>query len=147
MNDFFRRYKTLAVLGLSRNPKSFSRQAWSFLRSKGYKLYPVNPNADTIDGVRCYPSVEELPEVQAAIFFTPPQTTGQLLPQLKAKGIEHVWFQQGSADKAALQAAQRLGLEYVDSCVFLHHPESGFPHNVHRFIANLFGRDQVPAGR
>lgn len=140
MNDFFKRYNTLAVMGLSRNPKAFSRQAYSFLRSKGYQLYPVNPNTKNIDGDPCYPSLESLPEVQGAIFFTTPSVTGKLLPECKEKGITNVWFQQGSTDKTVHQLADNLGIRYVDSCVFLHHPDSGFPHNFHRFMVKIFGQ-------
>ncbi len=140
MNDFFSRFKSLAVLGLSRDPKSFSRQAFSFLQSKGYELYPVNPHVESIDGQVCFESVEALPEVQAAIFFTSPGVSLELLLLCKEKGIVNVWFQQGSADQTVLKAADELGITYTKSCVFLHHPGAGFPHNVHRFLAGAFGK-------
>ncbi len=141
MDDFFSRYKKLAILGLSRNPKAFSRQIYTFLKSKGFDLYPVNPNVEFIDGIKCYPSIESLPEVQAAVFITPPRVSEQLLSQCKEKGITNVWFQQGSADQAVLRIADQLGMNYRDSCVFLHHPESGFPHNFHRFMVRLFSKN------
>jgi len=140
MNDFFARFKTLAVLGLSRDPKSFSRQAYSFLQSKGYELYSVNPHVSSIDGQVCFESVEALPEVQAAIFFTNPGVSMELLPLCREKGIVNVWFQQGSADQAVLKAADKLGVTCTKSCVFLHHPGAGFPHNIHRFLAGAFGK-------
>ncbi|KAF1084454.1 hypothetical protein SPSYN_02231 [Sporotomaculum syntrophicum] len=140
MNDFFARFKSLAVLGLSRKPKSFSRQAYDFLQSQGYELYPVNPHAKAIAGQACYDSVEALPEVEAAVFFTPPGVSMALLPLCKEKGIVYVWFQQGSADKAVLKVADELGITYTKSCVFLHQPGAGFPHNVHRILAGVFGK-------
>jgi len=140
MNDFFTRFKSLAIFGLSREPKSFSRQAYAFLQSKGYELYPVNPHLESIDGRACFASVEALPEVQAAIFFTSPGVSAELLPRCKERGIVEVWFQQGSADQAVLKAADQLGINYTNSCVFLHQPGAGFPHNVHRFLAGALGR-------
>jgi len=142
MNDFFQRYNRLAVLGLSRSPKAFSRQVYSFLLTKGYELYPVNPNADNIDGRPCFPTVAALPPVQGAIFFTPPEITAKLLPLCQQQGIKEVWFQQGAANQTVLEEASRLGITYVDSCVFLHHPESGFPHNFHRFMVKIFSKGQ-----
>ncbi len=142
MDDFFSRYTKLAILGVSRDPKAFSRQAYAFLHSNGYELYPVNPNTETIEGQKCYPSIESLPDVQAAVFFTPPRVSEQLLPLCKDKGIVNVWFQQGSADQTVLELAGSLGMSYRDSCVFLHHPESGFPHNLHRFMVKVFSRDK-----
>lgn len=141
MNDFFTRFNRLAVLGLSRNPKSFSRQAYDFLKSKGYEMYPVNPSAGIIEGQKSYDSVASLPELEAAIFFTPPRVSETLLPECRKKGIMEVWFQPGSADDAVMNLADELGVKYENSCVFLHHPEAGFPHNVHRFIMRVLGKD------
>ncbi|PKM76708.1 MAG: hypothetical protein CVU90_11025 [Firmicutes bacterium HGW-Firmicutes-15] len=142
MNGFFTRFNRFAVLGLSRNPKSFSRQACALLKSEGYEIYPVNPNTDVIDDQTCYNSVESLPEVQAAIFFTTPRVTETLLPVCKDKGIIEVWFQQGSADNAVIKAADDLGMTYKKSCVFLHQPNAGFPHNFHRLMVRILGIDK-----
>ncbi|MEQ8237414.1 MAG: CoA-binding protein [Syntrophomonadaceae bacterium] len=141
MLDFFTRFNKLAILGVSSDPKSFSRQAYAFLRAQGYELYPVNPHLDSIEGQPCYKSLELVPPVQAAVFFTRPRVTEQLLPICKAQGIQDVWFQQGSADKAVHKAATELGIKFNDSCVFLHHAKAGFPHNVHRFIVRALGKD------
>lgn len=142
MNDFFAKFNRFAVLGLSRNPKSFSRQACAFLKSEGYEIYPVNPNTDVIDGQTCYNSLASLPDVSAAIFFTPPRVTESLLSACKDKGIMDVWFQQGSADKDVIKRADELKLTCKNSCVFLHHPHSGFPHNFHRSIVRILGLDK-----
>jgi predicted CoA-binding protein len=142
MKDFFTIFHRFAVLGLSRNPNSFSRRASKFLVSEGCEIYPVNPNTDNIDGQICYSSIESLPEVEAAIFFTNPRVTEKLLPLCKEKGIVNVWLQQGSADNDVLNAAEKLGINYKKSCVFMHHPKAGFPHNVHGAIVRIFGLDK-----
>lgn len=129
-------------MGLSRNPNSFSQKACAFLKTRGYKILPVNPKTDIIEGQACYDSVESLPDVQAAIFFTNPRVTEEILPRCKAKGITHVWFQRGSADPSVFKRAETLGLNYKNSCVFLHHPNAGFPHNLHRFIERVFKIEQ-----
>lgn len=139
--DFFTRFNKLAILGVSGDPKAFSRQAYAFLRAQGYELFPVNPHLDSIEGQPCYKSLELVPPVRAAVFFTRPRVTEQLLPICKAQGIENVWFQQGSADQAVHEVAAGLGIKFDDSCVFLHHAKAGFPHNVHRFIVRVLGKD------
>ncbi|HEX3011368.1 MAG TPA: CoA-binding protein [Syntrophomonadaceae bacterium] len=140
MNDFFTKFQRFAVLGLSRNPNSFSRKACSFLASQGCEVFPVNPSADNIDGRTCY-TIESLPEVQAAIFFTNPRVTSKLLPSLKSKGIVHAWFQRGSADQTVIKEAQELGISYKNSCLFMHHPNASFPHRFHGGILRLFNLD------
>ena len=139
MTDFFTRYNRFAVLGLSRKPKSFSRQACEFLKSQGCQIYPVNPHTEKIDGQVCYKSIADTPDPQAAIFFTNPRVTEKLLPVCKEKGIIHVWLQQGSADNDVLKVADNLGIQYENSCVFMHHPKAGFPHNLHRSIVKILG--------
>ncbi len=138
MEDFFVHFKNFAVIGLSGKPKSFSRSACDFLRSQGCNIYPVNPNVSEIDGQQCYGSIESLPGVDAAIFFTNPKVTVELLPLCKDKGITQVWFQQGSANDAVINMVKDLNIRYKNSCVFMHHPEAGFPHNFHRFINKVF---------
>ncbi len=143
MKDFFRKYHRFAVVGLSRDPKSFSRGACKFLIDQGCELVAVNPREENIAGIVSMPSLDLIPEVDGAIFFTNPRVTVTLLPQCLDKGIKKVWFQQGSADEAVLKLAQQLGLSYVNSCVFLHHPRAGFPHNVHRAVARVFKLDNT----
>lgn len=142
MKDFFTKFNRFAALGISRDPKSFSRKAVAFLQNQGCEIFPVNPNMSDIDGQACYKSVESLPEVDAAIFFTPPRVTERLLPACKEKGIIAVWFQQGSADDAAIKVADGLGINYHDSCVYMHHPNAGFPHNFHGFVVRVLGKEQ-----
>lgn len=141
MEDFFTKFKEFAVVGLSGNPKSFSRGACNFLKSQGCSIYPVNPNAKEIDGQTCYNSLYAVPQVQAAIFFTNPRVTVEQLTICQDKGITHLWFQQGSADADVIDKAQKLNLQYKISCVFLHHPKAGFPHSFHRFINRVFRID------
>ena len=57
--------KTLAVAGLSRDEKSMSAAVFKELKAKGYTLYAVNPNADSIRGEKCYPGMAALPAVAA----------------------------------------------------------------------------------
>ncbi|MDD4803551.1 MAG: CoA-binding protein [Syntrophomonas sp.] len=141
MEDFFMKFKEFAVVGLSSNSKSFSRGACNYLKSQGYSIYPVNPNVKEIDGQTCYSSLDSVPQVQAAIFFTNPRVTVEQLAICKEKGINQVWFQQGSANAYVIDKAKELGLQYKNSCVFLHQPNAGFPHNFHRFINKVFKID------
>ncbi|WP_406672632.1 CoA-binding protein [Natronospira sp.] len=141
MQDFFIRFRTFAVLGLSRKPKSFSRKVYAFLKDEGFILYPVNPHMEKIDDQEAFKDISSLPPVEAAIFFTNPRVTEKLLPLCKEKGILNVWFQLGSADANVLKLAHELGLHFKTSCVFLHRPRAGFPHNVHRFVVKKLGLD------
>jgi predicted CoA-binding protein len=71
INEFLQP-KKFAFIGLSRDPKKFSRNIFKELAVKGYDLYPVNPNMDDVEGIKCYHDVSDLPEsVSYGLFMTP----------------------------------------------------------------------------
>src|SRR3972149_5092783 len=89
--------KTLAIAGISRDEKSFSRSAYRNLRRKGYRILPVNPNAREIEGEKCYPNLGALPEkVGGVILFTQPAETEKVIREAADLGIKRIWIQQGA---------------------------------------------------
>jgi len=53
--------KNLAISGVSRNPQKFGNMLFRTLKGKGFQIFPINPNAESIDGDTCYHSVNDLP--------------------------------------------------------------------------------------
>ena len=64
---------TLAVVGASRDPNKFGNKVYKDLVAKGYRTFPVNPNADSIDGQRCYHHLKALPEAVGGVVLVVPQ--------------------------------------------------------------------------
>jgi acyl-CoA synthetase (NDP forming) len=66
MNAIFRLInpRSVAVIGASADPTKTSGRPIAYLRKHGFEgaIYPVNPKADTIAGLKCYPDVASLPE-------------------------------------------------------------------------------------
>lgn len=142
--DGFLQQKTIAAVGYSRDPKSFSAMAGKELKAKGYRLIPVNPKAESIEGEKCYPSVATISEkVGAAIFFTSPAETEKVLREAASAGIRKVWIQQGAQSEGAVRFCRENNLEAVTGkCIMMFaEPVASF-HAFHRWIAKLFG--QVP---
>jgi predicted CoA-binding protein len=134
--------KTLAVAGLSRNAQSFSARTHEELKKKGYRLFPVNPNAESIGGEKCYPSVAALPEkVGGVLLFTPPSQTEKVVREAAAAGIRRIWIQQGAQSDAAVEFCRQKGLEAVSGqCILMFaEPVASF-HGVHKWFKGLFGR-------
>ncbi len=133
--------KTLAVVGMSRDPRSFSTNAAKELRAKGYRLFFVNPNATEIEGEKCYPSLAALPEkVAAALVLTPPRATEQAVKDAVEAGATRIWIQQGTESEAALAFCREKNLSVVSGhCILMFAEPAGFPHRVHRWVKGLFG--------
>jgi predicted CoA-binding protein len=50
--DDFLAQKTVAVVGVSRGGKKFGNAVLKDLKEKGYRVFPINPNAESIEGER-----------------------------------------------------------------------------------------------
>lgn len=133
--------KTLAVAGLSRDEKSFSAAAFKELRKKGYTLYPVNPNATTILGETCYPSVAALPrKVGGVLVFTAPANTEKVVREAAAAGIRRIWIQQGAQSEGALRFCADNKLPAVSrQCILMFAEPVSSIHAFHRWVKRLFG--------
>jgi hypothetical protein len=133
--------KTLAIVGLSRDGKSMSAAAFKELKAKGCKLYPVNPNADSIRGEKCYPNLAALPaKVGGVVVFTAPAQTEKVVREAVAAGIRRVWIQQGAQSDAALRFCADNKLPAVSrQCILMYaEPVASF-HAFHRWVKKLFG--------
>ena len=110
IDPFFCDSDSLAIIGLSHDPYDISYKVYDLLKDEFDGLYPINPRMTRlITGERCYKSLQEIPRVDTAIFFTDPCTSKEMLPECKKKGIDYVWFQKGSANEAVMGEAERLG--------------------------------------
>ncbi len=58
--DDFLAHKRLAVVGVSRDRRHFSRSVVRALRERGYEVIPVNPQTGEIDGLPCVPRVQAI---------------------------------------------------------------------------------------
>lgn len=114
IKKFLDKSNVFAVVGASRDPRKYGYKIYSDLRAAGYKVYPVNPNADEVLGDKCYPSLESLPELPHVVdLVVPPNVTNQIVKDCKKLGIGKVWMQPGSESKTALKFCKENGIEAV----------------------------------
>ena len=128
--------RTLAVVGASRKGRKFGNLAYRGLKMKGFRLLPVNPNAETIEGDRCYPSLSALPErVEGVLIVVPPAETERVVRDAAAAGIRRVWMQQGAASPEAIRFCQENGISVVHGeCILMFAEPAAFYHRAHRWV-------------
>lgn len=133
--------KTIAVVGLSRDPASIGRAAYKKLKAAGYALRAVNPNAAEIDGEAAYPNLAALPEKpDALIFFTKPEQTLAVLREAAERGVGRVWIQQGAESPAVLDFCRERNLTAVaKQCIMMYAPPVDSIHAFHRGVKKFFG--------
>jgi len=110
--------QTWAVVGCSPDPYRDSNRIAALLQSRGFRVIPVNPNADEILGERCVASVHDIDEpVDVVDIFRRSSEAGAHVDEAIAIGAKAVWLQLGVIDPAAAERARAAGLRVVmDRC-------------------------------
>jgi uncharacterized protein len=126
--DVLKKWRTIAVVGASKNPEKEACSVPRYLKEQGYVIIPVNPTAAEILGERAYPSLLELPEevgrtVDVVEVFRPsdelPQVALQSAEMKRRFGRPFVfWAQQGLESEDAKRILESNGIQYVmDACM------------------------------
>jgi predicted CoA-binding protein len=61
IEEILAKYKTVAVVGLSRDPDKYSHRVSAYLKAHGFRIVPVNPFADEVLGEKSYKSLLDIP--------------------------------------------------------------------------------------
>lgn len=107
--------RTWAVVGASDDPWRSSYGVAELLVARGYDVVPVNPNHETVLGLRCYPTLADVPRpVDVVDLFRRSEEAGAHVDEAVAIGARAVWTQLGVfPDEAALDRARAAGLTVV----------------------------------
>jgi uncharacterized protein len=121
------RLRTWAVVGCSPEPSRDSHRIARLLKSRGYRVIPVNPAAGELLGERCYASLGEVPERADVVdVFRRSDAAGAHVDEAIEIGARAVWLQLGVIDEAAAERARAAGLQVVmDRCPAIELPRLG----------------------
>jgi predicted CoA-binding protein len=130
--EILTKYKTIAVVGLSREPDKDSHKVSAYLKKHGFRIIPVNPFADEALGEKSYKSLLDMPpEIQKTIevvdIFRPSKDVQPIVEQaIKLKAMygnpRVVWMQLGIVNEQAAEAAKKAGLTVVmNKCMMIEH--------------------------
>ena len=141
----FLSHKRLAVIGVSRDSKDFGNGLYRELRRRGYEAIPVNPNAQVLEGERCFANVREIqPAPEAALVLTSTAASEQIVQECAEAGVKQVWLYgvsgPASVNARAIEVATSHGMKVIPGyCVYMFLPGSAFYHRAHGFVARLTG--------
>lgn len=108
---------TIAIIGASASRSKYGNKAVRAYKDRGFVVYPVNPNHDTIESLRSYPSILDIPgRVETVSVYLPPAKTLTILEDIKEKNPDAVFFNPGSENEAVIQKAEELGLNALQAC-------------------------------
>ncbi|MCP8316984.1 MAG: CoA-binding protein [archaeon] len=123
ITEILRNYRNVAVVGLSRDPNKDSYEVADYLKSKGYKIIPINPFADEILGERCYKSLLDLPDdikrsIEIVDIFRPSKEVLPIVEQALQLRRKYgrpfvIWMQLGIVNQNAAKMAKDEGMKVV----------------------------------
>jgi predicted CoA-binding protein len=145
----FLAHQRIAVTGVSRNPQGHGSNAvYQRLRTRGYQVVAINPNADEVEGDRCYHDLKSVPGgVEAVVIGTRPETAEATMRECAELGIRYVWmhrsFGAGSVSDAATDYGRQHGITVIDGgCPLMFNPTADVGHKAMRFV--FTGTGKVP---
>jgi len=110
------RKNVFAVVGASKNEEKFGFKVFKILKEEGYKVYPVNPNADEILDERVYPTISDVPEkIDVVVTVVPPAVTEKIVKEVEKLKIKNVWMQPGSESEKAIKFCKEKKINCVHS--------------------------------
>jgi uncharacterized protein len=115
--------RTIAVVGLSPDPRRPSHGVARYLQRAGYRIIPVNPNVDEVLGERAYGSLREVSDpIDVVDVFRRSEFVGPIVDDAIAMRARALWLQDGVIDELAAERARTAGLDVVmDDCMMRRH--------------------------
>jgi predicted CoA-binding protein len=137
--------KRIAVTGVSRTPKNHgSNVVYRRLRDRGYTVFAVNPNADTVEGDVCFHDLKSIPGgVEAVVIGTRPETALSTMHECDDLGVKCVWMHRpvagsGSVSPEAVAYGREHGITVIDGgCPLMFPPTSDPGHRLMRMMGTV----------
>lgn len=143
--DDFLAQKRIAVAGVShKNPSNTANAIYRRFRDAGYEVFPVNPNAETVEGTTCYKHLKDIPgHVDGVVIVTRATATDDVVHDCVDAGVSRVWMHGGvhgpgsSVSDTAVTYCKDHNISVIaGACPLMYgKPSDGF----HRFIRGVFG--------
>jgi len=109
---------SVAILGASQDRSKFGNKAVRAYASKGYQVYPINPKATEIEGLKAYPSILDVPEknIDVVSLYLPPEVGLKVIEDVAKKGVKEVWVNPGAESSQLRARGESLGMQMIEAC-------------------------------
>lgn len=135
----------IAIVGVSRNEKDYSRHVLEQFLSHGYDAVPLHPEMEEVSGIPCFRHIGDVhPKAEAALLLVPEHELIAATRQCIAAGIRHIWFRHSGDSnqyyRIAVAEAREKGANVVDGeCPLMYLPNVAWFHRAHAFLSKVTG--------
>ena len=118
IKDILSKYKTIAMIGVSKDLTKTSTIVMKYMQKYGYKVIPVNPRAkgEKILGEDVYEKITDIKEpVDIVDVFRPSKEAFPIAEDTVKIGAKVLWLQLGIRDENAKKLMEKNNLDYVEN--------------------------------
>ena len=118
IKNFLNKKNTIGFVGATIQKEKWGYKKYKEIKDAGFKVYPINPKYDEVDGDKCFPNLKSLIEFlhekpDFVITIVPPKVTEKTVEQCKILGIDKIWMQPGSESEKAIEFCKENNIEFV----------------------------------
>jgi len=118
IKNFLDKENKIGFFGATVQKDKWGYKKYKKIKEAGFKVYPINPKYDNIDGDKCYPNLNSLIDFlhekpDFVLTIIPPKVTEKIVEQCKILGIDKIWMQPGSESKKAIKFCEQNGIKVV----------------------------------
>ena len=118
IKNILSKYKSIAMVGVSKDPKKTSTIVMKYMQDYGFKVYPVNPSAkgEKILGEEVYANISEINKsVDIVDVFRPSSEAYGIAEEAVKIGAKVLWLQLGIRDENAKKLVEENKIEYIEN--------------------------------
>ena len=106
--------RRFAVVGASKDRAKYGNKVLRAYQQNNFEVFPVNPNADEVEGLRAYADLKSLPgTIDRVSIVTPPDTTEKIVEQAVELGVRNIGMQPGAESEQSVMHARRAGANVI----------------------------------
>ncbi len=106
--EVLKKYKNVAVVGISEKPDRYSNIVAKYLMDNGYNIIPVNPSIEEWNGIKSYKDLNSVDKpVDVVDIFRKPEYVTDIVKQAIGKA-KVIWMQEGIINEEARDVAEKM---------------------------------------
>ena len=118
IKNILSKYKSIAMVGVSKDLKKTSTIVMKYMQDYGFKVYPVNPSAkgEKILGEKVYAKITDINEtVDIVDVFRPSKEVYEIAKDSVKIGAKVLWLQLGIRDENSKKLIEDNKMEYIEN--------------------------------
>ena len=118
IKDILSKHKTIAMIGVSKDPKKPSTIVMKYMQKYGFKVIPVNPRAkgEKILGEEVYEKITDIKEpIEIVDVFRPSKEAYAIAQDTVKIGAKVLWLQLGIRDEETKKLMHKNNIDYIEN--------------------------------